>query len=44
MEWSLEVDHNPITELPKEMGLLDKLWYLPLQGLTLNFPPSNILT
>ena len=41
---SLEVDHNPITELPKEMGLLDKLWYLPLQGLTLNFPPCNVLT
>ena len=41
---SLELSHNPISELCKELGLLNKLWYLPLEGLSLNFPPHSILT
>lgn len=41
---SLEVNHNPISELCKELGNLNKLWYLPLEGLSLKFPPHSILT
>ena len=41
---SLEINHNPISELCKELGHLNKLWYLPLEGLSLNFPPHSILT
>jgi len=41
---SLDVAHNPLTELRKELGNLDKLWHLPLEGLSLNFPPHNIVT
>ena len=41
---SLEINHNPITELCKELGCLKKLWFLPLEGLSLKFPPHSILT
>ena len=41
---SLEVNHNPISELCKELGHLNKLWYLPLKGLSLKFPPHSVLT
>ena len=41
---SLEINHNPLAELCKELGHLEKLWYFPLEGLSLNFPPHNILT
>ena len=41
---SLEVSHNPISELRKELGLMSKLWCLPLEGLSLKFPPHSVLT
>ena len=41
---SLEINHNPLTEFCKELGHLEKLWSLPLEGLSLKFPPHSILT
>lgn len=41
---SLEVNHNPLNRLCKELGHLDNLWHLPLDGLSLKFPPHSVLT
>ena len=40
---SLDLSHNPIIELDKEMGQLCNLWEFPLEGLQLISPPQNIL-